>query len=188
MRVRLHVENSGGEGYFWTLTLGSKFHTASEGFASLPSLWDRFRKRVSSDIQHFSYCAFVEGQPKRGYMPHFHVVTLVPCPGRLKDVAVSCGFGYQAVEEKITDDKGAHYVAKYASKQSPFTPKGFRRVRTSQDWAKLPEQEWPPIYLWEKGQTLLEFLQLVEWVSGRDIETLYSVWSAACLDYDLPNG
>lgn len=187
-RVRIHVKENGGEAYFWTLTLGSDYRRASDGFVALPRLWDNFRKHAALPGRKLSYCAFVEGQPKRGYMPHFHVISCTPCPKRIKDLAVVCGFGYQAKEERVTSDKASFYVAKYATKQSPYTPRGFRRVRTSQDWAKLPDGQWPELVLWERDQSLLDYLLLVEWLSGRDVETLYAVWSSACEDYALPNG
>lgn len=184
-RVRIHVKAHGGEAYFWTLTLGSNYRRASDGFVALPRLWDRVRKAAPLPGKKLSYCAFVEGQPRRSYMPHFHVVSLTPSPCRIKDLAVFCGFGYQAVEEKITDDQGAFYVAKYASKQSPFTPRGFRRVRTSKDWAKLPEWEGIALLARSRKQTLLEYLLVVEAVSGVSIDLLYDRWEMAREDYGL---
>lgn len=182
-RVRLHVQANGGHARFWTLTLGSRYKTATEGFRALPGLFDRFRKRVKRDVSGWSYCAFVEGQPHRGYMPHFHIVSVQSAPGRLKDIAVFCGFGYQAKDEEITDDQGAAYVAKYASKQSPFTPKGFRRVRTSQDWAKLPEGNWPKLIVRSRKETLLDFLLKVEEQTGVSIDLLYDRYELAREDY-----
>jgi hypothetical protein len=133
----------------------------------------------------WSYCAFVEGQPHRSYMPHFHVVSMSPCPVRFKDFAVQCGFGHQAKEEEITDDQGSWYVAKYASKQSPFTPKGFRRVRTSQDWSKLPDGSWPKLLVRSRNETLLDYLLMVESVTGVSIDLLSDRWEIARRDYNL---
>lgn len=187
-RVRIHVSNNGSSAFFWTLTLGSGFRTASQGFDALPRLFDRFRKTIKREVSGWSYCAFVEGQPRRGYMPHFHIISIQRCPSRLKDVAVNAGFGYQAKEEIVTDDKASFYVAKYATKQSPYTPRGFRRVRTSQDWAKLPDGDWPELVLWKADQPLIAFLLEVNYYSGVDVEILYNKWSLACEDYGLPNG
>ena len=167
--------------------MGANYRTAQQGFVAIPGLWDRVRKRVRRNGARFSYCAFVEGQPNRSYMPHFHVVTLDACPYRIKDFAVHCGFGFQAVEERITDDQAAHYVAKYASKQSPSTPKGFRRVRASQDVAELPEGTWPPLLVRSKEQTIVDYLLLVEWVSKVPIDRLYDRWWVAHEDYGLTN-
>lgn len=182
-RVRIHVAEQGNQAFFWTLTLGSHFRTASAGFDALPRLWDVIRKRVKKDVGQWSYCAFVEGQPKRGYMPHFHVVSMQKSPKRLKDYAVQCGFGHQAIEEPITSDQGSYYVAKYASKQSPFTPKGFRRVRTSQDWAKLPEGHWPKLIVRSRSETLMDFLLKVESETGVSIDLLYDRYEMARQDY-----
>lgn len=184
-RVRIHVKENGGHAFFWTLTLGSRYRSASDGFLALPGLWDRFRKVASLPGRKLSYCAFVEGQPKRSFMPHFHIVSLTRTPERIKDMAARCGFGYQAVEEEITDDQGSAYVAKYASKQSPLTPRNFRRVRTSQDWAKLPEGHWPSLLVRSRNQTLLNFLLEVEETSDVSIDLLYDRWELAHEDYGL---
>src|SRR5574340_1236878 len=140
-RCRLQVEKHGNTAWFWTLTLRGKYHTAEQGYKALPRLWDNIRKRVQRAERDWSYCAFVEGQPQRDYMPHFHAISLSKAPCRLKDLAMECGFGYQAKESYINSAKAANYCAKYASKTNPATPKGFRRVRASRDWAKLPAFE-----------------------------------------------
>jgi len=175
-RCRLHLETSGKPGFFWTLTLRGKCHTARQGYEALPSLWDNLRKRVQRAAADFSYCAFVEGQPQRGHMPHFHVITLTPAPYRIKDLAHDCGFGYQATESVVTSCQAANYCAKYASKTNPATPKGFRRVRASLDWAKLPDMEGDALMVRAKSELLSDYLLRVHWITGVDIDDLLYVW------------
>jgi len=98
---------------------------------------------------------------------------------------VGCGFGHQAVQERVTSDQGSYYVAKYTSKQSPYTPKSFRRVRTSQDWSKLPEGAWPALLVRSRNETLLNYLLSVERVSDISIDLLYDRWEMAHEDYGL---
>lgn len=176
-RCRLHVETTGGEAYFWTLTLRGKYHTAASGYKALPTLWDNLRKRIQRSQKNWSYCAFVEGQPQRDYMPHFHVISMSKSPKRLKDLAMECGFGYQAKEKLITSGQAANYCAKYASKTNPATPKGFRRVRASRDWTKLPDFEGEPLLVKAKSELLSDYLLRVHWVSGVPMDDLLLVWT-----------
>ncbi len=56
-----------------------------------------------------------------------------------------CGFGHQYDLSRIESiEAGSRYMAKYLFKESVFEtvwPKGWRRVRYSQSWPKLPETE-----------------------------------------------
>lgn len=175
-RCRLHVAQAGGEAYFWTLTLRGKYHTPAQGYKALPHLWDNLRKRIQRSQKTWTYCAFVEGQPKRDYMPHFHVISMCKAPIRIKDLAHECGFGHQAYESLINSSKAANYCAKYASKTNPATPKGFRRVRASQDWAQLPDYEGDPLLVKAKSELLSDFLLRVHWISGVPMDDLLYVW------------
>lgn len=161
-RVSLHISKSGRPAWFWTLTLGRKYKTAAQGFEALPGLWDRFRKYIKRlHPGTWEYCAFVEGQPQRGHMPHFHIISTIKAPKRLKDIAVWSGFGYEA-KQKVVDSAGAAwYVAKYASKQSEETPRGFRRVRASQGWTKLPVKDGASLIVRAKGERLADYLTRV---------------------------
>lgn len=194
-RVRLHVNNHRNTPtYFCTFTLPPKYATPYQGFKALPGLWDGYRRAMQKAIKTscfagligFSYCAFVEGQPHRSYMPHFHVLQFAPTPritGRIvqpiKDFAVSMGFGYQANEQIVSGPAAASYVAKYASKQSPFTPKGFRRVRVSQDWQKLPEAKFPALIVKSRNETTSEYIIRVHDVSGVGLDDLLDRWRIA---------
>lgn len=180
-RVRLHVDKAGKTAYFWTLTLRGKYHTAESGFSALPKLWDTFRKAVQRAYKpdKWSYCAFVEGQPKRDYMPHFHIISMRKSPKRLKDLAMECGFGYQATESKVNSGKAANYCAKYASKQSPKTPKGFRRVRASQDWTKLPDKKMDGLIVRARDEKISDYIVRVADITGCTPDMLYDQWDNA---------
>lgn len=181
-RVRIHIENNGGTAYFWTLTLRGKYHNAEQGFQVLPRLWNAFRMHIQRSTVDWSYCAFVEGQPKRDYMPHFHIISLLKCPERLKDVAMQSGFGYEAKESKVNGPKAASYCAKYASKISPKTPKGFRRVRASRDWAKLPDSAYPKILVKSKAETVTAYLTRVSDTFLLPINDLWEVWNDVMME------
>jgi len=183
-RVRLTINGSTQTWYFWTLTLRRKYHTAEAGYAALPRLWDNLRKSIQRKQQKFSYVAFVEGQPKRGDMPHFHVITNVKPWRRIKDIAMKAGFGYEAKSVVVTGPKAGSYVAKYATKQNPHTPKGFRRVRASRDIAKLPDYEGVGIIPPSRDEKTWEYIDRVSDATGIDHETLYERWN---LDNEVDN-
>lgn len=90
---------------------------------------------------------------------------------------MECGFGYQATQKLINSAKAANYCAKYASKTNPDTPKGFRRVRASRDWTKLPDFEGDSLLVRAKTELLSDYLLRVHYVSGVPIDDLLYVWS-----------
>lgn len=161
----------GGKQKYWfiTFTLPGRVSNVKHGFAMLPRLWDGLRKKFYRKYAYWRYLAFVEGQPKRGGMPHFHIISDVPIPvwpnkngvitkRMVHDFAYKSGFGFQAEQETINSSKAAAYVAKYASKQHPAIPKNFRRVRPS---ALLFRQERDPDKKWlvkARNETLAAFL------------------------------
>lgn len=181
-RCRLQMDDDPRVYYFWTCTLRGKYHTALSGFQALPRLWDNLRKAVSRSVGTWSYCAFVEGQPKRDFMPHFHIISSVKAPYRIKDFAWDRGFGYQATETRVDGPKAASYCAKYASKVSPHTPKGFRRVRASRDWAKMPDQEFFPLIVKSRRETVTEFILRAHELTGVPMDDLYERWDAVMME------
>lgn len=184
-RVNIHISATGHPAYFWTLTLGRKYKTPEQGFRALPKLWDRFRKYMKRLIPgKWQYVAFVEGQPKRKQMPHFHIISLTKCPKRLKDVAVWSGFGYEAYDKPVTSGKAAEYVAKYASKQSPKTPKGFRRVRASQQWSRLPESGREALIVRAQGESLQDYLERVASDTLVPLDDVVQTWVKKETAYD----
>lgn len=122
----------------WTLTLPGTIKSASFAFRILPGCWDNLRKHMQRSVGKWQYAAFVELHPKRAGIAHFHIVSLAGCPERLNDFAHHAGFGYKATDTEIEGVKASYYVSKYTSKQGAEMPKGFRRVRLSAQWPKLP--------------------------------------------------
>lgn len=193
-RARLHifkaVSTSDGPYWFLTLTLGSKFKTPRSGFAVLPKLWDTLRKCIQRSVPTFHYLAFVEGQPQRSNMPHFHILMNCEPPAKrnkrgeitehaLHDFAVSKGWGFEAYLEPVTDDQAGWYVAKYMSKQSPDTPKGFRRVRVSRGWARLKRTAHAPLIVPSRGEDITDFILRLADCTGQPEEVCYSQYVLA---------
>lgn len=180
---------------FWTLTLRPSIKTAKQGYDVLPRLWDNFRKAMQRAYGDplWQYIAFVEAHPKRGFIPHFHIITSLPVPRvrvprkdkngkvyfrllRLKDFAYKCGFGFEAYDKVITGRKAANYVAKYASKGSDEIPKGFRRVRPSKHWRKLEKLDRPKLLVKAAKETNYAYIERVHNASSVDIEDLWERW------------
>lgn len=177
-RVRINIKANGETAWFWTLTLGSKFTDLKSAFSAIPSLWDRFRKIIQRETEgDFSYVAFVEGQPKRGGMPHFHIISMTKSPRRLKDIAVQAGFGFQAKESRVDGPEASSYVAKYATKAGDHFPRNLRRVRASRGWAKLPPYEGDPLLVKARTETLSTYLMRVHDICEVDLDTLYERWN-----------
>lgn len=158
--------------WFITLTLGSRYRTVEQGFDALPALWKRLHQQMKRHKADWQYVAFVEGQPQRGYMPHFHIISNQPLPvkrnkhGKITkhathDYAHKMGWGFEAEQEQVSGSKNAGYIAKYSSKQSPKTPKGFRRVRPSQGWQKLDKDPLRRLIVKGRGEGLADFLERV---------------------------
>jgi len=164
--------------------MGSNYTDVKKAYADLKKLWDRLRQTVKRDYVRkynfkaftWMYMAFVEGQPKRHYMPHFHILSPFPAPERIKDFAVRCGFGFIADEREINGKGAAAYVAKYASKGAGAIPKNFRRVRSSQDWAKLPDVDSNLLFVKGKSEFVSDYLIRVHEATGVPMESLYSNW------------
>lgn len=195
-RVYLHISNEQLVGedpdgvdyvdyWFITFTLRGNIRSAKAAFEALPKLWDTFRKRMQRRYKHFDYCAFVEGQTKRGNIPHFHIISSRPLPipkGKkgqytkraVHDYAHGLGFGHQADMQSVNNKLAAHYVTKYATKQSDETPKGFRRVRASRSWAKLPKDPDKILIVKLKGETIPEFIARASDITGRSEAELYA--------------
>jgi hypothetical protein len=161
-RVRYGIALWPGDAYMWTLTLPGWIDHPALGFRLLPRRWQNLSQTVRRNCEEFHYAAFVELHPYRRNIPHFHIVSLVKAPKRLKDMAVHAGFGHQAKETLISGKQAAYYVTKYASKQGRGMPKGFRRVRTSQGWPKLPEPFiWPEVIYFKAREGLVDYFRRV---------------------------
>lgn len=192
-RARLHIfrASSATNGQFWflTLTLGSQYRTPKAGFAALPKLWDRLRKCIQRVQGAFEYLAFVEGQPERSNMPHFHILMNCEPPAKrnkygkitkhnLHDFAVLKGWGHQAELKPVTDDQAGWYVSKYATKQHEDTPKGFRRVRASKGWTKLPRHPHAALIVPSKTEDVGMFINRLSEQTGVSQEDCYQQYRA----------
>lgn len=130
---------------FVTLTQPGNVRTREFAYAILSEQWDNLRNRWSYALKRsglpFIYAAFVEGQQRRGGMPHFHIVAaFAPKLPVLRKIAVESGLGYQIDRQDIKPSAGvAWYVSKYSTKStdSAAMPKGFRRCRYSENWPKM---------------------------------------------------
>ena len=186
-RARLQLDAATETYWVWTLTLGKAYKRPKQGYEALPKLWNNLRtvvqrwyaKKTANKAFKWVYMAFVEAQPKKRKMPHFHIITNVPAPYRIKDFAVHNGFGYMAVEDEITSKQAAYYVSKYVSKGDPNMPKKFRRVRTSQNWAKLPPYVGTKLFVRSRAETITDFLIRVSNATGKDLDDLWEQWQFA---------
>jgi len=116
-------------------------------------------------------------------IPHFHVISLQKAPTRLKDMAVAAGFGFQAKEVAINGRMAASYVSKYTSKQGRQMPKGFRRVRISQAWPRLPEPLYPyRVFPMKPGETLTGYINRVSMSSHVLPSKLIATWGDKSAD------
>jgi|ERR671923_211101 hypothetical protein len=183
-RVRYGIALWPGEAYFWTFTLPGHIKNQAFGFRVLRHAWKNLRQSVYRYYGEFQYAAFVEIHPKRQGVAHFHIVSLCPCPGRIKDVAVHAGLGHQATEAVIDGGEAAYYVAKYTSKQGDNMPKGFRRVRYSREWPSLPKPLYDTeIYPMQKGEILSDYLRRISANTGTPFSALLILWNHP--EYDL---
>lgn len=165
------------DAYMWTLTLPGFVKSARLGFHLLPNLWDRFRREIHEYYRAWDYAAFVECHPQRGLIPHFHIISLKCAPYRLKDIAVHSGFGFEARQRQITSKGAAGYVTKYCSKQGYAMPRGFRRVRVSRGWPKLPPPDYPyHVYMLNPKESVKAYVRRVALLTGEDYNLLMSSW------------
>jgi len=168
--------------YFITLTMPGWMSDPMQGYKELPKCWDNFRSIATKQYSCWSYAAFAEEQTKTRGMVHLHVITTCNLPTRLNEMALHCGFGHQADNQLINGTGAAYYVTKYASKTLPHAPHGFRRVRISRIWPRLPDPVLPKDYIPERRQEGLN--QYLLRVSGElsipigEIRDLYDNWAS----------
>lgn len=174
---------------FWTFTLPPSCTTPKQGYQMLPRLWDTLRKEIQRSQKKFVYLAFVEGQPKRSNMPHFHVLVYAKVPPQynlrknpdenIKDFAAHCGFGWSAKDIPVNGYSAAWYVSHYASKGCPDIPKGFRRVRCCQAWPKVPKKKSDPFFVRAKNEKIDAYLLRVADGTGVAIDDLVNDYMQA---------
>jgi len=192
-RVRNHLAETtridGESWYMLTLTLGSSEKRVDLAYIKLKKLWNRLRMSITRQAKiKWQYCAFVEGQPKRQSMPHFHIImNVIPpkCLGKkgvvtkhaVHDFAAKLGWGFEADLQSVTDEKASYYVAKYVSKGSAVIPRGFRRVRTSRRWTPFQKDPLKRLIVRRAGEPLPDYLIRVQELTNTPLDDLYSEYS-----------
>jgi hypothetical protein len=130
---------------FLTLTSHGRLD-APRTVAVFGDAWNRLRGRAARRAPNGQYYLIPE-RHLDGRL-HVHAIETYNLGSRFwKDAAASCGLGYIAEEEEVRSArKAAWYASKYLAKSIEVIewPKGFRRVRTSRGWPKLPELP-PPL-------------------------------------------
>jgi len=195
IRVKTHLQAdkdyTGDTWYMLTLTLGSGYKDVFKAFKGLRKLWNRLRMHINRETgSHWQYCAFVEGQPHRDNMPHFHVIMNIAPHGvygkrgtitkhATHTFAHKLGWGYEADMKAVEGDKASWYVSKYTSKGAGTVPKGFRRVRTSRGWAKLPKDPARMLIVRAKTEQIQDYILRVADITGREMDDLYEAWEIA---------
>jgi hypothetical protein len=183
-RVQLGIDGHSGASYHQVFTLPGQIRTQAYGFLILRGCWDNYRKFMQRALGKWGYAAFVELHPRRAGIAHFHVISLEKCPQRISDMAAHAGFGWRTWE-KLVDGKGAaREVSKYTSKQGANMPKGFRRVRLSRGWPKLPDPTYDlPIYVKARSEQFDHYFHRIHALTGSDIPDLLARWEHS--EYDL---
>jgi len=134
-------EHNGQRVSFLTLTSHEKLDPESS-LAVFPKSWAMLSTRARRAAESFDYLLIPE-KHEDGRV-HVHAIETADLGKRWwKDNARQSGMGYMADESEVRTPAGASwYVVKYIGKALKTTdwPKGFRRVRTSRSWPKLPVQ------------------------------------------------
>lgn len=134
---------------FLTLTSHEKLSPAAS-LAVWPKAWQKLRQRAYRAADHFDYLLVPE-QHKDGRL-HVHAVETAGLGERWwKNNGRECGLGFMAEEEEAHTPAGAaFYVVKYLTKSIAYQdwPRGFRRVRVSRGWPKLPDMPEVPGWDW----------------------------------------
>lgn len=123
-----------------TITAHEK-HSLEYAVACYPDQWNKLQNRWRRKVGRPYYAMFPEMGDDNDHF-HCHILTDKWADERFwKDNARQSGMGYMADEGdyNIPPKKAAFYGSKYLGKQlGTQWEKGFRRVRTSQNWPKLP--------------------------------------------------
>jgi len=113
--------------------------------SKLPSQWNKLRmrlRRAGNDPEWF-----IIPEPHQNGRLHLHGIVSASLGTRwFKDNARACGLGFMADAQTVRSVNGVvGYTAGYMVKMLQFSNfgKGFRRVRTSGGWPKLPDMPEP---------------------------------------------
>lgn len=180
-RIALEVRYSLGESkpmFFVTVTCNPKLKTFQATHAVFPNAWGKLYQRLKRQNPKMHY-ALVPELHLTGRL-HFHMFTDAEQETRwYKDNAAQVGLGYMCDRKKIRSPaQAAWYCTEYINKGlgGIELPPNFRRVRVSQNWLKLDEQEPPPGYEWitcrnEEQMWLALGMCITQRLDVTDIET-----------------
>jgi hypothetical protein len=128
---------------FATITSHRKLKSSAATLAVFPRAWGKLYKRLKRKTPDLKYLMILEHH-KNGRI-HAHMLSNCDCSKRwLKDNAAQCGFGFMADIQPVTSERAvAGYVTKYLTKSlaGMELPQKTRRVRASENWYKLPEND-----------------------------------------------
>lgn len=129
---------------FITLTTrGGKGRTRESSLEAIAKGFPIVRRKAKYHMGEFEYFMIPE-QHKNGIV-HAHLIATNTLKKRFwKDASYHAGLGYIAdVQDMDNAGMVPWYVSKYMGKEvhKLVWPKGFRRVRVSRGWPKLPERE-----------------------------------------------
>lgn len=142
------------------VTLTSRgYATPAKSLYFFSQNWPKLRKRIAHQTEIWSpftginWAYFLIPERHKSGVLHAHLIAATHLDGQrwYKDNAYQTGFGYQAdVKPDIDSLKAAYYAAKYLHKGTGAEdwPKGFMRVRHSQNWPIAKEQPLEG-WLWE---------------------------------------
>ncbi len=185
-----HFESEGKKAHFVTITSHERL-SADATVRVLPSAWKKLSMRMRRASPGTAYLVVPE-RHKDGRL-HLHGIFTCNLSTRWwKDNARSCGMGYRNdAQEAISLGGVAYYVSKYVTKhvEKYVWAKGFRHVRTSVHFPKLPKKTVPE---WEfysmRGHTEAEEKTIAfanagwQITVGNHLNTWEAVWEALDID------
>jgi hypothetical protein len=194
------LHSAGNQLYFWTITCRGKecsIEQAEQNYLLWCNrLFTAARQKAKLQNHHWAYVAVTERQKR--LHPHSHIITtyapndakayakgeILPNRRRarhdtlwsdwFRKTNVSSGLGQECDISAVRNPVAvAVYIAKYLFKEAINTqwPKGWKRVRYSQNWPKLPER---------KSEEAFPLVRMADWlkVAAMD-EKIYATDSVA---------
>jgi len=155
-RGAILITTEGRKIQFVTLT-SRPYATPTTGLYFLKKNWPLLNRKLKYHTDKwraalgYEWAYFMVPEHHKSGVVHCHLfaATHYDTVKSWKDFAFSSGFGWRVdVQPLITPEQAASYVAKYLHKGhgAEQWPKGFRRVRHSQNW---PVSEMEPPLLWD---------------------------------------
>ncbi len=128
---------------FVTITMSAKIRGFRYSISKWPKCWARLSSRIRRAWPGIRYVLLPE-QHEDGTL-HTHAIMGAAIGNTwISKSAHKCGLGYMSQSKPLRSSSlAAFYVSKYVGKSLTVEdwPKGFRRIRTSQKWPALANQE-----------------------------------------------